>query len=91
MSSELKKEKYAVKTFRHTVTCPECGEGELIDPYNLGLTHVTPDPAYLHKCNKCDFQISMAGSYPHLSYERIPEPGTTTLDFDGKDLGEVAE
>ena len=69
--SEIQKIKCGVKTFETIAVCPECGKGELIDMY--GLKHAVPDPTYIHKCNECDHIVSIAGSYPHLSYERTNE------------------
>ena len=45
----------------------ECG-GEV---KATGIVHMTYPPKYPHKCEKCDYGVSMADSYPRVQWAKV--------------------
>ncbi len=62
---EIKQE---VRSFRITMKCDKCGEGEVLP---TGAVYYTAPAQYGHQCNKCEATFILPKKYPYLSVEPI--------------------
>ena len=59
--------KTEMRTFRVTMTCPECGQGEMLD---TGGRYATAVPGRWHQCDACGVVMAFEGrSYPAIRHE----------------------
>ena len=62
-----------VKTYMVYKICPECEDGKMLYEDGIGSILLTYPAQFLHRCDKCGYELTYLDRYPKIEYEEIKQ------------------